>query len=296
MVIVKLSGGLGNQMFQYAAARRLAYVNEASLKLDVSWFDNIPRGDTTRQYELFVFSCVQEIALPKEIKALRGVDIERWPKIAKRLLKNTGLFMKQSCVREKHFHFDPEILRIHGDVYLDGYWQSDKYFADIEDVIRAEFIINSVPDPVSRELGDIIKSCESVSVHVRRGDYVANSTISQFHGVSSLNYYKTSIAELAGKLRNPHFFVFSDDPAWLKSKLKVNVPITYIEHNSPEKAYEDLRLMSLCKHHIITNSSFSWWGAWLSSNPEKAVIAPQKWFARDDINTDDLMPNSWLRI
>jgi hypothetical protein len=296
MIIVRLAGGLGNQMFQYAAARRLAYVNDMPLKLDVKWFSNIPGGDTYRQYELQVFNCVQDIASLNEVQALRGVDITRWPKILKRLLKNTGLLMKKSCAREEHFHFDPEILRLNGDVYLDGYWQSEKYFVDIEEIIRTEFTIHSAPDPVNKEAGENIRSCEAVSIHVRRGDYVANRVIGQHYAVSSLEYYKAAIAELTARVRNPRFFVFSDEPDWVKSNLMVDAPMTYLDHNGTEKAYEDLRLMSLCKHHIITNSSFSWWGAWLSGNPGKVVIAPQKWFNREDVKIDDLIPEGWLRL
>lgn len=296
MIIVKLTGGLGNQMFQYATARRLALANVAQLKLDLSWFANIPPGDTRRQYELHVFNSVQDVASHIEVKALRGIEIRRWPKVVKRLVKTTGFFMKQTCVRERHYHFDPEILQLRGDVYLDGYWQSEKNFADVKDTIRKDLTVSIAPDPVNREIGDIIRSREAVSLHVRRGDYVSSKAANQHHVSSSLHYYKAAIAEMTARLRNPHFFVFSDEPAWVKSNLQVDVPMTCLEHNGPEKGYEDLRLMSICRHHIIANSSFSWWGAWLSDYPGKIVIAPQKWFKRGNIDTSDLFPESWLRL
>ena len=296
MIIVKLWGGLGNQMFQYAAARRLAVLNQAQLKLDLSWFSNIPTGDTPRQYELHAFKSVQDAALPGEVKALRGVDIRRWPKLAKRLVKSAGLFSKQTCVREKHYHFDPEVLHLQGDIYLDGYWQSEKYFADVAGIIRADFTVRSVPDALNEEITAIIQGCEAVSLHVRRGDYVSSKSASQHHVTSTLNYYETAISEITSRLRNPHFFVFSDDPGWVKKNLRSEAPITYLDHNGPKKAYEDLRLMSLCRHHVIANSSFSWWGAWLSAYPEKIVIAPQAWFNQGDIDTRDLIPEGWLRL
>lgn len=296
MVIVRLWGGLGNQMFQYAAARRLALVNDAPLKLDLGWFANIPSGDTRRRYELHVFNSVQEVALPGEVRALRGVDIRRWPKILKRVVNSSGLFMKQTCQREKHYHFDPEVLQFRGDVYLDGFWQSEKYFADVAEIIRTEFAIGSAPEPLNKEIGDTIQSCEAVSLHLRRGDYIADKKTAQYHGVSPLKYYQAAIAEIRARVANPHYFVFSDEPEWAKSNLRVDEPMTYIEHNGPDKAYEDLRLMSLCRHHIIANSSFSWWGAWLSAYPARIIIAPQKWFNRDDIDTSDLVPEGWLQL
>lgn len=296
MVIVRLTGGLGNQMFQYAAARRLAYVNAAPLKLDLSWFANIPPGDTHRQYELHVFSSMQDIASPGEVMSLRGIEIGRWPKMVKRLVKTTGLFQNQTCIREKHYHFDPEILRLRGDVYLDGYWQCEKYFEDVAETIRKDFTLRTAPDPINSEIGEVIQNSEAVSIHIRRGDYVSNAAICQYHGSSSLDYYRAAIAELKARVPNPRFFVFSDEPAWVKENLRSDVPMSYLDHNGADRAYEDLRLMSLCRHHIIANSSFSWWAAWLGDHPEKIVIAPQKWFNREDINTDDLIPEEWIRL
>lgn len=296
MVIVRLCGGLGNQMFQYAAARRLSLVNDAPLKLDLSWFSNVPRGDTPRQYELHCFNTIQDVASPLEIDALRGVDIGRWPKVVKRFLKTSGLLMKQTSVREKYYHFDPEILGLRGDVYLEGYWQSARYFADTEDAIRHDFTFRTAPDPVNHEIGNAIMGTEAVSLHVRRGDYVTSTPESQQHGSCSLSYYKKAIAEMTARLQHPHFFVFSDDSAWVKEHMDFDAPKTYIDHNGLLKGNEDLRLMSLCRHHIIANSSFSWWGAWLSSHPEKIVIAPHKWFNMDAIETSDLLPVNWLRL
>ena len=295
MIIVKLNGGLGNQMFQYAAARRLALVNGASLKLDLGWFADIPSGDTPRRYELGAFKTVQEIASPAEVKALRGTDIRRWPKVAKRLAQSLGLFAKPGCCIEKHFHFAPEILQLRGEVYLDGYWQSEKYFIDVADTIRTEFTLTTDPTSLNKELAGVILDCEAVSLHVRRGDYLTNNSASQHHVSNPSDYYRAAIAEMSARVRNPHFFVFSDDPVWVKDNLLGEAHMTCMEHNGPDQGCEDLRLMSVCRHHIIANSSFSWWGAWLSTYPEKIVIAPKAWFHGNDVDTSDLLPTGWLR-
>ncbi|HJV64635.1 MAG TPA: alpha-1,2-fucosyltransferase [Geomonas sp.] len=296
MVIVRLSGGLGNQMFQYAAARRLALVNQAPLKLDLGWFRNIPRGDTHRVYELHVFNSIQEVASAREVRALQGINISGWPKIAKRFLKKTGLLIKTSAVREKFYHFDPEILGLTGDLHLDGYWQSPLYFDDVAEVIRSDFSLKPAPDEANAAMAARIAGVEAVSIHVRRGDYVSNQAIGQYHGSTTLDYYRAAIGEMERRVKSPCFFVFSDDPAWVKDNLRITSPTVYVGHNGPDKGYEDLRLMTLCRHHVIANSSFSWWGAWLAGHAGQLVIAPKKWFNNEAVNTADLIPKGWLRL
>ncbi|UFS72705.1 alpha-1,2-fucosyltransferase [Geomonas sp. RF6] len=296
MVIVRLSGGLGNQMFQYAAGRSLAILNDAPLKLDLGWFQKIPAGDTKRHYELHVFNTVQEAASPKEVRALQGVNVTRWPKVAKRFLARTGLLIRKSSVRERHFHFDPQILELRGNLHLDGYWQSPRYFEQFEDVIRKDFTLLPSPDAANLVAATAIEGCTSVSLHVRRGDYVSNPAIGNIHGSSSLEYYAQAVQTMLERVPQAHFFVFSDEPQWVKDNLKIAAPTTYLHHNGPDKGYEDLRLMTRCKHHIIANSSFSWWGAWLADAPGQFVIAPKRWFNRNDVCTDDLCPPEWLRL
>jgi len=142
---------------------------------------------------------------------------------------------------------------------------------------------------------DKITDVESVSVHIRRGDYISNPITNQYHGSLDIGYYQNALKIMLKKINNPHFFVFSDDYEWAERNIKSDSPITYIKHNSA-KNYEDLRLMSMCKHHIIANSSFSWWGAWLASNKNKMVIGPQKWFLGKKYNDADRMPENWIRI
>jgi len=296
MIIVKLWGGMGNQMFQYAAARRLAHVNGDILKLDTRWFGRQVAGDTLRSYELEPFSIAAEPASSAECRRLRGIDTRSWPKIVKRALSAVGYTTPASLVTEKHFHFDPEILQVKGDVYLEGYWQSERYFQEAEEVIRREFTIRTLPRPETAGLLERMRQTDSVSVHFRRGDYVTNANAATYHGTLAMEYYQKAIPEVCSRLRDPLLFVFSDDQEWVRANLRTTVPVVYVAEDGPRAAMEELRLMSACKHHIIANSSFSWWGAWLGSNPEKTVIAPERWFRSGEMSTRDLLPEGWSRL
>ena len=179
----------------------------------------------------------------------------------------------------------------------------------------SEFSIKYPPSFQNRELSRKIESHESISLHIRRGDFVQDSKTHQFHGACSLDYYNRCIEYVSEKTNNPHFFVFSDDPHWAKENLRQDISTTIVENNSGFKAYEDLQLMSQCKHNIIANSSFSWWGAWLNANPDKIVCAPKQWFRnklmdtkyfipegfipwyKDTfVDTKDLVPEDWMKI
>jgi hypothetical protein len=291
MVITKLNGGLGNQMFQYAAGRRLAHVLGTDLKLDTLIFHSYK----LRPYALGVFNIYQKFASPDEVKKLtfrqQGIGKKLLSKMFRRPPKPAP-----SYIGEKHFHFDPEILTLSDSVYLDGYWQSEKYFIDIEDIIRKEFTIIIPQDAINQNTSEFIMGSESVSIHVRRGDYVSNEVTRHYHGTCPIEYYHSAIDMITEKIEEPHFCVFSDEPDWANKYLKPEYPVTYIDFNGKERAYEDLRLMIQCKHHIIANSTFSWWGAWLCQNPNKIVYAPAKWFNDDSINTKDLLPDGWIRI
>lgn len=293
MIIVRLVGGLGNQMFQYAAGRRLAHVHQAELKLDLGWFNEIAASDTRREYELAVFNLQPHFATSEEVAKFRkSPSFMSVLNVLGRLFPFGG----QQHIKEKHFHFDPAILSLPDNVYLDGYWQSPKYFRDIEETIIKEFTIATEYTEFNKRIAESIARTESVSVHVRRGDYISNPVTSQYHGICTLDYYHAAVETISSRIRAPHFFLFSDDPDWVKKHLSSVHPMTIVDHNGPSRAYEDMRLMSLCKNHIIANSSFSWWGAWLSRSSRKIVIAPRRWFGKDNMNTDDLLPEHWLRM
>ena len=291
MIIVKLRGGIGNQMFQYAAGRRLAIKHKTVLKLDVNFLlDRTPRENFTyRTYELDIFNIQGDIASPSEINRFVPANRNVFYNI-KRKLKLINV------ITEPHIHFHEDVLSASDNSYLDGYWQSENYFKDIGDIIRSDFTLKPEMTNINQEFAKEISSCDSVSLHIRRGDYVSNPETNKFHGSCPLEYYQKAVVKIANCVKNPHFFIFSDDPDWAKKHLNLEYPIKFITHNGEGKNYEDLRLMSLCKHNIIANSSFSWWGAWLNENPDKIVIAPEKWFNDPSINTDDLIPDGWIRI
>ena len=294
MVIVRLSGGIGNQMFQYAAARRVSCVNNAPLFLDLAWFQE-PGWWTQRNYELGAFRITGEEASDDVVNAFKT---KRQNALFRRLpffLKKRIFHTRQTHIIEKSFDFDPDILNLHDNVYLDGHWQSEKYFSDIEPVIRREFSFRTDPTESNRRMLARIASCESVSIHIRRGDYVTLPEANAFHGLCPPSYYQSAVDYLARQLDRPVIFVFSDDIAWAKENLTFLYETHFMDHNGPERGDEDMRLMSACRHHIIANSSFSWWGAWLCNHPDKMVCVPSKWF-NSKSETPDNIPASWVRL
>ncbi len=293
MVIVKLIGGLGNQLFQYAAARKLANKHSTELKLDVSGFETYK----LHKYSLSHFNIQENFASEGEINALTGQRKEGTiTRIFRRALHKPAKLPATHIKEKNPFHFDPEILNLPDGVYLEGYWQSEKYFSDIESIVRKELTVKTPLSGKDKELAKQMDSCDSVSIHIRRGDYVTNPHTSMVHGTSDLDYYNRCIRSIAESVKNPHFFVFSDDPEWVRDNLNPPYPTTFVDHNGADRNHEDLRLMSQCKHNIIANSTFSWWGAWLNSNPEKVVLAPKLWFRSDKYNNKDLIPDRWIKI
>jgi len=289
MIIVKLIGGLGNQLFQYALGRHLAEKNHLELKLDIAGF----REYKLHAYGLGHFNIAENFATDEEIarfQKYRRRPGKKW------FLYNKLIADEHKYVQEKQFHFDSRILEIGGEAYLDGYWQTEKYFKDIEHIIRKEVIVKTPLQGENAEVAEEIVATTSVAMHIRRGDYVTNRETNEYHGTCGLDYYRKAIEIISKKVNNPHFFIFSDDHKWAKDNIVLEYPATYVEHNNADKNYEDLRLMNLCKHQIIANSSFSWWGAWLNPNKEKIVIAPKRWFQTPKMDTRDLLPDSWIRI
>jgi hypothetical protein len=181
-------------------------------------------------------------------------------------------------------------------VYLVGYWQSEAYFARIQDLVRREFTFRHQPTGRNHELAEEIVETESVGVHVRRGDYVSNPRHKETYVTLGSDYYRVCATRVAAILTRPHFYVFSDEPAWAKAHLEIGYPATVVDHNGPGQDHEDLRLMSLCQHNIIANSSFSWWAAWLNANPEKRVMAPNQWFRVCGDEQFDRLPSDWMRV
>jgi Glycosyl transferase family 11 len=291
MILVRLQGGLGNQLFQYAAARRLAHARGAELRLDVSALDD-PRYRTARRYELGALNVAARIAQPEDLARVAPAPRGLAGRVRERLAGGAG---RLRHVREAHFHFDPAVLALPDGVYLDGYWQSPRYFADVADLIRGEAAPKAPLSGRNAELAKEIEGCAAVSVHVRRGDYLTDPAVLATHGVCAPEYYEKALAYVAGRVAEPVFFVFGDDPEWAKAHLKAPGRVVIVDPNGPEHPAEDLRLMRLCRHHVIANSTFGWWGAWLNPRPEKVVVAPERWFATDRTDTRDLIPADWVR-
>ncbi len=283
MIISEIMGGLGNQLFQYAAARTVAMNNNSILKLDLSWYNN----SNSRPYLLNAFNTSPIEASINEIKHLKEITIKKL--LQKFILKNNNYkYIDKSTGFDKKFEF------IQNNTYMSGYYQSEKYFTSIEHIIRKEFCLKK---PISTRYNDVVSKIQthnSISLHIRRGDYHA------INNILSLNYYYSAI-EIMGNLLNKQLLLiaFSDDIDWAKKNLFVNYPIIFIDGGNDFDSYEEMYLMSICKHNIIANSSFSWWGAWLNNNPQKIVIAPATWHAYSNtilLSQKDIVPESWICI
>lgn len=282
IIISQIIGGLGNQMSQYAFGRYLSIKNNTDLKIDISnyeWYK-------TQPYLLNNFNIQSDIATKQEINSLRG----------NRILKKIGL-SKKSYILEKGMGFDKKYMDTQNNSYLEGYWGSELYFKDISDIICKDFTLKNPLDQHNSIIEHIIKlNQNSVSIHFRRGDYVSDMETNLIHGTCSQNYYNDTLKYIVEHVTfNPHFFIFSDDIKWVKNNFVCEHPHTFIETNGIYEGYKDMYLMSLCQHHIIANSSFSWWGAWLGHNLNKTVISPKKWY-NTNYNTNTLLPKGWITI
>ncbi len=268
VIVIRLLGGLGNQMFQYACARSLANHTGSRIILDTCLYDH---NVAYRKYELSVFAIKADVLsdgiLPQLPDELNVYEEDSW------------------CTYEKGF-YDTEL-----PCFLIGYWQSWKYFQSIGENIRADFCFrDELISPEVKRFEMSLSQASSVGIHIRRTDYANNP-----QGILPLQYYQHAVEWIQHKVNDPVFYVFSDDPDWIESYFDIPVQFQIIRGHS---GMEDMYLMSRCQHNIIANSSFSWWAAWLNSNPDKMVIAPQKWLLGEDLDvTDtDLIPPEWVCI
>lgn len=284
MIITKLTGGLGNQLFQYALGRSLAIKNNTELKLDVTAHTN-NEYSSVRKFALEPFNIKADIASTVELEPFR-----RSPLVT--FLARFKPYYTRKVVYEPFFHFDRRMFLVRNNKFVTGYWQSEKYFKEIAGAIRSEITLKQ---PLDTSLLKNVGNAIPVSLHVRRGDYVSDPTINQVHGVCSPSYYAQAIVHIKKTIPHPHFFVFSDDTAWVKENISFADPVTYVA-GAQLKDYEEMMLMSKCEHYIIANSSFSWWGAWLNPSLQKIVVAPKQWFNDATKNTTDLIPDSWIRL
>lgn len=293
MIIVRLIGGLGNQMFQYSLGRTMSLKWHSDLYLDVTSLVNPLPNNTPRSYELDKFHIKANIASSDLLKwvSFSRIDTVRFG--IRSLFSGETVF---KYIKEKTHDFDREILSLPDNVYLNGYWQSEKYFNRIPDIIRKDLSFVNPPSAINQEVLEEIVECNSVSVHIRRGDYVSNPKTRDTHGVIGSEYYGKALNLIDKKVKEPEVFVFSDDIQWARENLKTELPLHFIDHNGMEKGFEDLRLMSHCKHHIIANSSFSWWGAWLGKRDGQVVVSPARWFNTRSCNFSDRLPSGWVVV
>lgn len=293
MIIAKLMGGVGNQMFQYALGRRLSLERNVPLRLDLSWF----KTQSLRHYLLDTFRINACLATSADVSLFTK---SYWNKILRKLhhaKEHCKPYYTRLVVDEQYYFYDPRITdKIGENALLVGYWQTEKYFKTIDSLIRYEF---QLKEPFSEENKHWLEKVESqytISVHVRRSDYISNPRANAMHGVCPIDYYIQASNILRKKYPLAIFVIFSDDLEWARNNMGFFSPALFVEMKGLRKDSEELALMSLCSHHIIANSSFSWWGAWLGVNPQKTVIFPRSWFNDPSINTKDLIPNTWLGL
>jgi len=300
MIVVKLFGGLGNQLFQYAFGKKLSLKTNQKLYLEIEHgFKNDPYE---RSYNLSPFNVQENLLkndpISRDMDHL-SIDKKHW----QGKIKNYLLGLKRShwqSIIEKNLEYDDSIEATKKHSYLDGYWQSEKYFNDVRDEIIQDIQLKA---PLQNENALISKKMSevvSVSLHIRRmhGVELPGQHHHKIHGGLDFAYYQRAIEMIAAQHPNLELFVFSDDIKWAKENFKSHFPVEFMSQNDDAHNYLDLILMSHCKHQIIANSTFSWWGAWLNQNLEKIVIAPQMWFVDQKMNaqTRDLIPSNWLRI
>ncbi|MFB6301611.1 MAG: alpha-1,2-fucosyltransferase [Haloferacaceae archaeon] len=322
MIIVRLSDGLGNQMFQYALGRRLALDNDDTLKLDLAWYEQRDVfGGTERTVTLDGFDVLFDPATPEDVASVIGGKrlslllrryghlLEYAPRLPARYFNYYRQIRERAPNPEEppswphRRRFCPDVLAIDGDAYLDGYWQVPAYFEDIRDVLLEDFTVSNPLQGANAETAARIDETTAVSVHVRRGDQTGRGPDwDEFGNALRPPYYDRASALIADRVdaTDLHLFVFSDDPDWCRTGLDLDYPTTVVDNNDGSTDYEDVRLMRRCDHHIIANSTFSWWGAWLCEHEDKIVTAPSPWhkYGRPEgiIHEWEFLPEDWIVV
>jgi len=282
MIIVKLISGLGNQLFQYCIARQLSLTRGTELKLDISFF----KRQSLRSFRLHHYNIQAEIATEKEVRRFTDIyaDTSLYAKLFRKAEKLSPKRNRRLFKEQEWWVYEPELLKASGNIYLDGYWQHYKYFENINPWILDDLTVSEPYTAHESELLSAIQETNSVSLHIRRGDYITDRDAYNFMGVMPVEYYDEAIKHMRENVQRPEFFIFSDDLQWAKDNIRIDAPVTFVHPDEGKKDYRELDLMSKCKHNIIANSSFSWWGAFLNRYPGKIVIAPRKWIVPEERN------------
>ena len=280
MIIIKIKGGLGNQLFQYAVGRAVALHHKSPLKLDLTIFKTYE----LHKYLLDQLAIQADIATENEISELKGGN-----NLLFSALRKAGLVKRKSYLKEKRSsYFDASVFQ-NDDVYLDGYWQNELYFSGIRELLLRELASISSMSDEGYAYWECIKKSNSVSLHIRRGNYLNLKNVN----VLDVDYYMKAVDYLRKGIENPTFFIFSDDLEWCKNSLGFLDNCIFVDRTKTE--IDDLKLMSFCQHNIIANSSFSWWGAWLNQNSKKTVIAPKDWLLNDP-GSSNVILSDWVKL
>jgi hypothetical protein len=298
MIIVALKGGLGNQLFQYACGKALALRTNNAFALDISGYGKNLNSDTPRYYTLSKFNVdFAKIASDEEIRRCKypyDIFSKSWRLIKAKILRKFYISFNE--------RFFKKINRLDSkkDIYLDGFWQTEKYFIDKADIIRKDFTLKDPLSPGAQEILNMINGREndlpSVSIHVRRGDVVRDAKTNPYYGICTPEYYTEALDYMKKELGEFKVFVFSEDTEWVRKNISIFQPTVFVSDVKGIKDYEELVLMSKCDHNIIANSSFSWWSAWLNENKNKIVVTPSEWITRGKWHHKDTIPLSWIRL
>lgn len=294
MIITKLIGGLGNQMFQYAAGLALALEHDVPLRLDLRtlYTYQLHNGYQLNQ----IFNGDFRVARKLDYLCVLGGRALSSKQIEYEIDPSFLHTLPKKIVRQPTQNYWEKITQAGHNCYLSGYWQSEKYFHNAADAVRSAFTFREVPNGRNLVWWRQMQDTSSVSIHIRLGDYRTNSATANFHGVCSPQYYVRAIDFIRAHIPNPHFFVFSDEPELTRTILPKDFQCELISENSGIHSYRDMMLMAQCKHHVIANSTFSWWGAWLGQHTGQLVVAPSVWFAGSEEPVTDIYMPDWYRI
>jgi hypothetical protein len=290
LIISALKGGLGNQLFQFAAGKSLSLYYKVDHELDTSYFDRLENKIAQRNLDIYDFKISSKI-----------VSDINFAKLRQKGLKNVASRINNKIFKRYYLNWDPKFFS-NKSSYLDGYFQSEKYFLWCDHEIRNELILrDELLAEITNIKDEINQTHNAVSLHIRRGDYVINPKNRHLYDICSGDYYNKAIKYIKDRVQNPTFFIFSDEINIFKDILKSNerfIPISSFltKNNEKLKPSQELFLMSLCKNHIIANSSFSWWGAYLNANNNKTVIAPNLWNRSKFYRQTDIVPKNWIKL
>lgn len=294
MIISRIFQGLGNQFFQYAFGRSLALRNNAVFKLDSSFYENseitLPDGYTfKRNFEIHRYNVIVDEATKDEIAIYKGTKA---PPLLDRFWYKINPSLRPIIIKEDLSKFSPELIDLKGNFYLDGYFTSEDFFKDYDDVIRNEFTLKNEMSETNKGWVETIKNSNSVCISLRLTDFLKFP----LHNVCSLEYYYNGLKEVKNLLgEDITVFIWSDDNEWTKKNFHPPYERHYMTHNFPD-FHEDLRLMTHCKHHVIPNSTFSWWAAWLAETDGQIVIAPERWLNSTEIEFKHVVPERWHKL